>query len=404
MKYFKLLSPIALILSLLLGCSKIDDEISPNPSSSKQSVLPMKEWYISSLSQPQEAKKSQSTLAASILPLVDWQNATQAEGADAFIVPIGDTRKNRFASIDLKGSRRLLIWLDKTGSKKANIVEFYTVSRVMPDTEIKTACSLIAVGLRAGKVTSLGTFDGNVIIYSKEYNNPSGRSFRNGKAIGSYTLTVSGGSQLQNKRIGSTSALASSCNYQDCNSYCGSVCVDGGGCHTDCYRDCTGYGPSDPSDPATPGPPTTGGGFGGGTPSDGTSTSDDGTTSKGPGIPPDSPSSLGDHAVICQGNYLLGKLRVLVEINSVTHTIEKITLYYTGTLPPGSEVKQLGDGTASYNAYTGQYSARVYFNVTSADGSLNSKQGYVDIDLHSTPDYFGETGWDDRYTMTRTGG
>ena len=67
-------------------------------------------------------------------------------------------------------------------------------------------------------------------------------------------------------------------------------------------------------------------------------------------------------------------IKVVVEITKKTHTLEKLTVFHSGTLPPGSKLEQLGDGTnLGYNAANNTYDFGVRFQVTNFDGSLNSK-------------------------------
>lgn len=261
--------------------------------------------------------------------------------------------------------------------------------------------SQIASGMLAGHIKSIGNTDVNIAIYSKAYQHLTGRAFKAGQAVGNFRMVVNGGSKISSNRFGSTLASTSSCSGDGCQEYCGSVCTDGGGCHQDCTHDCIS-----PTDPSTPGPPpgggyggdTGGGGYGGG------GTSDDGTTSSGPGTTPDNGASVGDHATLCEGKYLAGKIKILVETTNPTHIVEKMTLFYTGVLPPGATVTQRGDGVASYNGSTNQYSMIIYFNVTGFDKAASSKEGYYEIYLSIQPDYFSEKGYTEYYTMIRHGG
>ncbi len=406
MDYRKLWPALVMFLALLIGCSKLSDTVTPDTGATKESVAYLKAWYLSQITlPPSPGVRTKATALETILPLLDWENVAEAKlsGSSAFVVPIGDTRKDRFSTVALKGCRRLLLWKDKQERNHANIVEFYTTNQALSESQIMTNSRSVATGMRAGRIKEIPGFDGNIALYNENYSFLSGRAFQGGRAIGTFQMRVTsnGKTKANFSRLGSTLAATNSCDYQDCTSYCGTVCVDGGGCHQDCT--CESTGPSGGTTPADPGPPANGGGgYGGGTGGSSTGSSDDGTSASGPCGTPDGWDSVGDHAVLCEGKYMAGKLRVLVEMTSSSHSVEKITVVFNGVLPPGAAVNQVGDGTAYYSG--GQYIVHVYFNVTGLDGVTSSKEGYIDISIHSEPDYFSESGWWDYYTMTRHGG
>jgi len=259
----------------------------------------------------------------------------------------------------------------------------------------------IANGMRAGHIASIGNFDVNIAIYSKTYQYMTGRAFEAGKAIGTFKMVVSGGSKISANRFGSTIAQTSSCD-SSCQEYCGSVC-SGGSCHTDCTHDCVP--PTDPSTPGpTPGPPgVPPGGYGGVGGASNPGNADGTGTSSGPGAIPDDPSSIADHSTTCAHAYKTGSIHVRVDMTSTTHTVENLSVYYTGTGLPTTSLTQRGTGSAVYNPQTGQYHIEVAFTINAADGVLNSTEVTAVIDLTSQQDYFSESGWWDYYTMTLVG-
>jgi hypothetical protein len=391
----------ASMLAMVFGCAK-EESLSPMLNSQKTelsssnpaSISEVKSWYENQvnvaaargLDVPFPSKKGW-------LPLIDWASTKEYnnEKNHYYITPILNISPNQFASISLKGSRRLIVWFDKYGNKQANIVEVFTINTPLNEEEKQNIYSEIGDQLQAGKKLSLGKFNGNVIIYSPLYQFPIGGTFQNGRPVGSYSLRVTKSgtkNSVTSKRFASTLTQSSSCNPNDdpqnCTSYCGTVTVGGSTGEAQCIRECTGGAPGTGGGGETPG--DGGGGYGG----DGSGTGG-GTTS----------GDLGELSGLVTADYYAGKMGAVVEASPSTNSIDKVELYYSG-VTPGSEIKQLGEGVKTYNALTRTYHIITYFQVTGLSGSVSSRAGRVDIHATVYPDMYTESGYRMFLTMRIT--
>lgn len=394
MKHFKYFLPsLGVLMLLLIGCSKITDDVQPSTNTT-HSALTAENWYTNSISaiKTNGATSSSMLYVESMLPFIDWSSTIRMKTpkGDAFIVPI---KESVVYSSSLKWCRRLLVWRDKAGNNQANFVEFYTVDKSLTDKQVSDISSSVISGMQAGRIESVAAFDVNIIIYSKVYNHPSGQAFQDGRPVGSYKITRKYSKLALSNRIGSSMAQDASCNPSTCQDICAQTCANSGSsiCVTNCYTQCvleggvttpstpTGQGPDDPT-PNPPGNPPAG--------------PDNGTQS-GIGTEPDQ-NNYGDHGIVCLHDYRGGKLKAVVSINSANNTVANVDLF---CLAPNVSVivQSITTGYDGYN-YT------VHMNVTTsaADGS-NVKVGTIDIAVSSQQDYYSVSGWRDYYWMTLAG-